>query len=222
MQNTTRTSSSHGQNRLQISCEVFKLLPTPGPNEIPQVLHICQQRSKKIPNHTSNSHAKLTLQSSFSLFHDQFTNKTALQIHGGMHWSSRYCTILPFTYSCDLPPCPLPVLALLLLSCTADLYSGYQWICLLLSKGMGQQGSNNHLSLHNERMKDRDREERVRQQQPVIKKSCLATVESTEASKKLPGGWGTWTKNSGASGCFQKENLKNQLELLAPCSCTKN
>lgn len=47
-------------------------------------------------------------------------------------------------------------------------------------------------------------------------------MESTEAGRKEAEDLGTLTKNTGASQCFQKENLKKQLELFAPCSCTKN
>ena len=118
--------------------------------------YICQQRSKKFSNHTSNSHAKFTLQSSFSLFHYQFINETTqptLQIRGGIHWS-KYQPLqyhLVFCNSCNFLPCPLPVLIEPLLSCTAVLYPGYHTVCLLLSKGtgIGQQGSNKHWSLHN-------------------------------------------------------------------------
>lgn len=64
--------------------------------------HICQLRGKKFSNRTNNSHAKLTLHSTFSPFHFQFINETAqpkLQIHSGS-------TILPFMSSCPFPAPP--------------------------------------------------------------------------------------------------------------------
>lgn len=81
-----RISSSHGQTRLQTSHKIFKLLTTPETNEISQLLHMSTKKKKKSSNHTSNSFAKLTLQSSFSLFHYQFIDETTQatrKIHNG-------------------------------------------------------------------------------------------------------------------------------------------
>lgn len=188
--------------------------------------YICPQRSKKSSHHTSNSDAKLTLQTSFSSSiissamrpHSLHCRPTVTHPHLS---PSRCSAFWPFltaaTAHLPLPVLPVPFWAY------STSVPRLPPICLFLSKGMGQEGSNNHWSPHKgERGSKVGTGWRGWNSSSHWQKSCLATVESTEGNRKEADGLGTWKKNSGASRRFQKENLKKQLELFAPCSFTKN